>query len=72
MRYRLQHALSRDVAGADFFEEVNVSDALIIPRIGDTVHVQGLDYQVVSVWHDVIVTGIAKAEAGDPPTVRVK
>ena len=50
MYYFIQHATPH-VAPENFPEELLVSEAECIPRVGDTVTIGEADYQVIAVWH---------------------
>ena len=64
IRYRLQHASSVETP----FEETYVVG--VLPRLGESVDVDGVDYEVVHVFHEMVRrNGVLVAEL---PLVRVK
>lgn len=66
MRYRLQHARS-------LFPEITVSYGAHLPRVGDLIELDEVDYLVTVVWHRVKLEGPGReGVANFDPIVRVQ
>jgi hypothetical protein len=65
LTYGIQHRSGRDLGTGDpwFGGTVVVTDAPCIPRVGDTISINGIDYEVEVVWH--VVTGSAAADGNE-------
>ena len=61
--YKLHHAHGRPTTPSQswFNGEVVVTNAQAVPRIGDTIELNGINYDVILVWHVVH----AQARNGD-------
>lgn len=77
MNYEIHHASSVKLDDRWFSGAIVVAGAECLPRIGDTIELNEIDYQVTMVWHPVIVDGVApnlgmQGRASSFPLVRVK
>ncbi len=72
MNYELQHAHTERTDDR-WFQSLNVRLASDLPRVGDSIDLDGMTYEVVHVWHPVTrEQKPGDAYGGLLPVVRVK
>lgn len=73
MTYLLQHAnLNAAIGGPTWFAETLVDYAPGLPRIGETIELDGVSYEVIAIFHTIVRDSASRLVGNTTPTVRVK